>query len=789
MLDIWFQDKYSDIGNFQFSEVRDPRLKKTLPYYVQKASAIYTPYINNFCSIPYASIGEFWLLRQYSDDDQPEETYKKYLRRFLNDPDTKKIGTHIDIIEAEKKSYYNVSYEVVSKAKKIKDTLIGLFESKEFKISADPIDLHSKTLVEDAEMEMWALVENKEFLHAYNAMAGLQNQDPAFVPESQDEMDVYKETGGFKPNYAKAMEKAIKYTRDISNWGEIKKLMAADKLTTNYECCRDYYDPEDCMVKTRYVDPCSLIIQWSEFPDHHDSNYAGHLYTMNISEVRQWLPDRPEKFYRDLALMYCGYSGNPMQNAFHLYDNTNNFGVYGYEFFKVLILDAEWIDVDSKHELIYKNKWGNEASKEIEFDTDIKTFTHLKEEDKTERFTDKRRRFACKWIVGTGEMLEWGPSYDVVRPSKRDVSLTFHVYRHGDRGRKSLFKRLKPLLDNYQILWLKFQNSIAYLRNAGGLVNATAIMSLAKTKEERAEWMKGWLESGWGFFSETNAMQMKNTSMQPFYPDAGGAGKMMEDIRMGYLVNSQMIEEITGYSPLAFGQTPKGEEPVTTSMASLNAMSNTLRPYISGYMTLCKEHAESVSRWIQLAIKNNPYARKAYEKALGEMDVQLLKTAEGDGVQYGIVLQALPDDIQKQSIMKRIETGTQPDQNGDCKLNDADAIILTGMLESQQPLKNIGFEMAMRIKKNVREQQARKKALMQQQSQLNQQDSAASAKNAQDTADKIHKHKMDEISAQNQGLAQGKVATEGVRQSGNIQVAKIKTDGKKDEKPEPATAQ
>jgi hypothetical protein len=171
------------------------------------------------------------------------------------------------------------------------------------------------------------------------------------------------------------------------------------------------------------------------------------------------------------------------------------------------------------------------------------------------------------------------------------------------------------------------------------------------------------------------------------------------------------------------------------------------------------------------------------------MDVQLLKTAVADGVTYGIILQALPDDIQKQSIMKRIETSSQPDQNGDSRLNDADVLILTGMLESQQPLKNIGFEMSMRIKKNVREQQARKKALMTQQSQLNQQDSAASAKNAQDTAKLLHDHKMDEINAQNSGLAQGKVATEGVRQSGNIQVAKIKTDGKKDEKPEPATAQ
>jgi hypothetical protein len=38
-------------------------------------------------------------------------------------------------------------------------------------------------------------------------------------------------------------------------------------------------------------------------------------------------------------------------------------------------------------------------------------------------------------------------------------------------------------------------------------------------------------------------------------------------------------------------------------------------------------------------------------------------------------------------------------------------------------------------------------------------------------------------------LAGGKVAQETVRQKGNETVARIKTDGKKDEKPEPATAQ
>lgn len=781
MVEIFFKEKYSDSGLFQFGEEKDPRKKKYLDYYVFKAECIFSPYINNLTSIPYAGVEEFEILRRYSDDDQPEEMYKRYVKQFHKDKDVKRIGTHIDLIEAEKKSYYNVSWEVVSTAKKIKDTLIGLFESKEFKISADPIDLHSKTLVEDAEMELWTLAENQEFFKAYNALAGLKDNQPDFVPESQDEMDVYKETGGFKPAYAKAMEKAIKYTRDISNWPEIKKQMGADKLTTGWEVCQDYYDPEDCMVKTRYVDPAAFVIQYSIHPDHHDSDYAGTLYTMNISEVRQWRPNEEESWYRNLAFAYCGYSTNPSTQQFlATYDAPGRNGGYGYDFMKVLIFDCEWIDIDTKTEIIFKNKWDKEVSKEVEYGTDPKDFMpNVKLENKVERFTDKRRRFGCKWIVGTAEMLEWGPSYDVTRPSKRDVSLTFHAYRHP--GKKPLFKRLKPLLDNFMILWLKYQNAIAYMQNAGGLVNATAIMSVAKTKEEQAAWMRQFLESGWGFFAETNAMQMKNTSMMPIYPSPGGAGKMFDDIQRAYLFTAKLIEDMTGYNPISMGATPNPNAPVATSEASLAAMSNTLRPYFSGHSTLQKAWAESITRWIQLAIRYNQYARKAYTQALGDFDVELLRVAESDGVQYGIILQPLPDDLQKKEVYEQIKVALQPSAtDGTTKLTTADALVLTGMLQGESPLKNIAFELSMRMKRTARENEAAKKRMIDYQSQKNQEDSKVSAQNTQAVNDADHKNKMEQIGATNQGLIGKTALGESVKKEKDLGVATIKSDAQKE---------
>ncbi len=783
MIDLFFQSKYSDISLFPFTEVKDPRKKKFKDYYIQKIESIYSPYINNLCSIPYSGVDEFEELRLYADDNQPEETYKRFIKQFHNDPTTRKIGTHIDIIEAEKKGYYNVLWDVVSTAKKIKDTLIGLFESREFRISADPIDLHSKTLIEDAEMELWTLTENKEFLNAYNQLAGLKNEEADFVPESQDEMDVYKETGGFKPNYAKAMEKAVKYTRDISNWVEIKKSMGADKLTTGWECCQDYYDPEDCMVKTRYIDPATLVIQYCDpkvDPMHKTAEYAGHFLLMNISEVRQWIPDRPEEFYHNLAYSYCGFMGNPAVSAFANYNQTNSYGAYGYEFFKVLVFDAEWIDIDTKKEILFKNRYGKEVSKEVEYDTKVEDFMSdkLKTEDKVERFTDKRRRFGCKWIVGTPEVFDWGPSYDVTRPSKRDVSLTYHVYHYPG---KPLMKRLKPLFDQFQILWLKLQNAIAYARNSGGLFNATAIQSVAKTQAEQAAWTKQYLESGFGFFAETNAMTMRNNSMMPFFPDAGGMGKMMEDVRIGILLNIQMIENMTGLNPLALGATPNPQAPVATSEAALAAMSNTLRPYFSGYNTLVKEWGSNVCRWIQLCVRYNPHARKAYAQALGDFDVELMRIAEGDGVQYGINLEALPDDLQKSEVYAQIKEAQQPGQDGSApRISASDALFLTGMLQGNNTLKNIAFEFSMREKKHLRQQMADKKALIKEQADANDRNAQNAGAITKANQKDAHDQKMAQLQEVNKGLLGKTVVGEGIKKDTQTETATIKSDAAKE---------
>ena len=404
--------------------------------------------------------------------------------------------------------------------------------------------------------------------------------------------------------------------------------------------------------------------------------------------------------------------------------------------------------------------------------------------DKVVRFTDIRKRFSAKWLVGTSEVFDWGPAYDVTRPTKKDVSLTYHVYSYPGI---SIIQRLIPILDSFQILWLKLQNAIAYSRNEGGLFNASAIAAVAKTSEAQQKWIQGFLEAGYEFFMETSAMQMRNTSMQPYFPIAGGMGKQFTDLVAAIDFNLKLVEHITGFNPIALGATPDNEAPVGTSKISVASMSNTLKDYVTGTQTLIKQWAENITRWIQIAVKTNPYARKAYIAATSDMDVELLRAAEGDAVSYGISLIPLPNDQQKAAVYKQIDLGLQKDSQGMGGITQSDALVLTAMIEGETPLKEIAFEFSMREKKNVRAQAAAKKAAVKDQSDaINSQ--AENANKLNMARDKqLHDNKIKELQQEGDNMIKSRAVPANINKDSAENVARIKMSEPEEKKPEPVS--
>lgn len=765
-----------DYQNKPYPFVRT-RGKKTKDYFLNNARALYSLHVKGLSGVPFSLLDEFYFLRSFASGTQSEDRYKDWMLKDES-PDQVDFIQNVGVINQAKgdlrKGYTNIFFDIVSPANKIVETLIGKFESVEYEIMADPIDPKSRKGIEDAKIELWVTKEQLPFLKMASEAAGVPMEEPEFVPESREELDLYEMLGGLKPNFARIMEVVAKKTLDVSYWlPEIKKMLYRDFVVLGIAACRDYYDPEDGLVKSRYVDPANFGIQWSKYPDHRDSEYAYEFTDMSISTLRQYFPDRDDAFFEKIAFMYSGYAGNPETGLWDTYRMKTLSGSWGYDSYKVCIGDFEWIDIDGEKEVIKKNKFGREVSDPVAYDKDVK-----ETESKTVRFTDKRMRFGTMWIVGTDELFEWGKCYDVTRPTKKEASLSFHFYNLRKLVGKSIIQQLVPIFDNFQMLWLKYQNCLAMAVNDGYDVDIDTMMNVmtgGNTPADLKMATKRFLETGINFYKRTNNFG-NITGNKPIERRAGGMGQMFEDIIKGFAFNMSLIENITGLNPVALGQTPNPNAPVSTTEMAVNAMASTLKPHLSAYSTLKKQMAENTTRWIQIKIKTSEFSREAYASILSPLDVEILKAAEGDNVRYGITLNPRPADLEKQAIYQQVQQAMAVDRDGASGgINVSDGLALISMLESGASLKVIEMMLADRIRRNLKAKQKAKQEDMQLQNQITQSQIAANAKAAQEARADEHNKKMELQDKVNEGMLGKTIAGESIKAGKEENVATIKT--------------
>ena len=720
--------------------------KKTKEYYKANMWSLYSEYYSGLSMIPYSKCTDFAQLRLFAAGEQDENFYKQYLSEqdygteAVIDPIIGHVGT-----KGKHAGYMRVFWDVMSPAQKIVNSVVDRCKAVGTDILADPIDQTSREEIEDAKIDAWAEKENKDFKKQYFGALGVDIEDPEYTPESRDELELYEALGGFKPTFARAMEKLIAHTEDVSGWDVITDMIYRDAVALGVMCIWDDYDPEDGKVKPDYTDPAWAGIQWSIYPDCRDSEYAFRFKSIPLSTLRQWFQDEDEEFFRKIAITYAGWSGNPVQADFVNYNKANAYGGWAYDFFKICVMEARWIDNEGKQNVITKNKYGKETVKEVDYDEDIK-----ETENKIKMFTMKRFCYQCKWIVGTEFIYDWGKKYNQTFPTPKDAELGVHYYVFPG---KSMIKQLIPVFHNFQVLWIRYLNALAQAINSGYEVNADSISNIQTggdkdNKNDQNLWIRRFVDTGIAFVSNITPMGTREPG-QAIRELRGGMGQMFADILLAFKFNLSLIESITGVNPLALGEQPDPNAPVGTSKLSLAAVSNILKYLVDGYLNVKKNMAACVTRHIQVLLRYNSFSRKAYKSVLGDLDMETLIASNRGSTEYAIRLQARPTDAEKQMIIQQLMEAQKNDRDGGSSgLTGLDAVILMRRIEAGTPMSQIEFEMESRKRKNIKEAEKRKADAMKQQAQLNDQNAqkAAQLKDASD--EKAHKYKMDEIGAE-----------------------------------------
>jgi hypothetical protein len=749
-------DKYKEDGKFQ-NPTKGKEL--TIEYTHQKCQYIYSNYVRGVDAVGLSDVGRFTELRSYGAGKQSEDKYKPYTTKngegsttFNNQGvDIGGAGEKFNTNEFTRKEMGHINWKIMSPMGKIKDKIHSSFYGNMYDISIECVDENS---VDEQQTKKWRTwVENQEetiaFMQSLQQATGMPYEPPKEKISTISELELHEANGGFKLNYAKEGEKIIKDAWNISNQDEIDQKILDDLTDINIAGYRVYYDREIGKEMVRWIDPQWAVVQHSKHNDFRDSSYAGEIVLEPAFKLQAMGID-PQRL-PIIAKMYEGMYGNPMWSDEYEYrDGATSCG-----FFKVPVLDIEFIDVDVDKEVKYSTKYGTEQIRPYQEGEKLSANKQYME-------TKLHKVIQAKWVIDTDILYDWGVKPNQPRREKNQAVLSFHFIK--GKTAASLTERLMPILDDFQMTWIKFQDAKASAVKSGLAIEWGSLMgmNMGGGKLDPFDLISIYRTTG-DIFYRRNQRHTGVSQPMPITPMAGGMGNILLELVQALDTNAKLIEEIIGVNPVSLGATAdKGQQVGTTQMA-VSASAAPLKNIFDKVFILKAHTSLDLLQRVQLDLRNSKSVQNRYKAVIGEAGVQTLISAEGKGVAFGFSLQERPTQQDIDRIKGYVDIALSNGRNGITGLTIPDALYITRRLASGANLKEIEQYIDYRLK---------------QQDQLAQQ---AAAQAAQQTIDGQQQYAQLQAQAQMQ-LKQLEVETENAKNAGKLYFDSLLSDRNTDNK-------
>lgn len=708
-------DKYKSYNyGFPVHQI-DPKLKKEKAYCLQFAQAFYSYWLRDeFVTTYNGRRDEIFTLRHYGKGDQAEDIYMDWCYGK---------NSQLGVL---RKGYMNVNFEIVKVALKYRNAFLGMFSDIDFEILCEALDVDSKTEKEDKAMAAYVNKKMRPLL----AQQGINVPNPETPePDSMSEAALYQQLGVYKNQFELAAEKFIKESfSTFSNWElDLKRMVLEDWWDVGEACVKDSLDKQTQKIKVEYCDIANTIIRKDNEGRILD---GGVIKIKTIADVRTDCLlcgyDISEEELRTCALPYQGFFGNPSQwfegRDAELY-TADAFGRYIYDNWKVAVLDCEYrtSDIDfytEKTKGDKKSYYSEEYGKEWKKSGAKKTIRKA-----------KIVYYRCKWIIGSDHAYDYGQQYDIPRPEDSEALSSFHYCKLPGF---SPVKTMKPILDQMQLVWLKYQNNVAratppinvYEENViknttiGGKMTPDEVIRMAE-------------QSGRLFYKALDKWNDKSMTPNstPIFQMPGGMGTAMEEFISGWQMHEGQIQNILGFTPQAVGSTLPADTGKAVSEIQLSATANILKPIVTEYKRLKKDTAKTMLLRGMLTFQFSKEICKDYYDVLGEYTVELLKTCSKSAAQLGIniiprttgELRAKLDNAAQ--IALSAQQITLPEFN-----------ILTMLIESSVSPKYINALMTKMISDRLAQEQANKESLIKQQEEGNNRSAMVATEGAKEVA-------------------------------------------------------
>lgn len=378
-------------------------------------------------------------------------------------------------------SYRNLDFAILGFGKKFKAALKGKIRKRKLFANIEAIDegakLHSRRV--KAQYEEYLI--NKSFLEKmskYNLQTPTPLDEGEPEPETMEDIEINMQLFP-KQRYILEAHSMLELVNTVNNRNQVDDELLDDLVEVGVIISKSS-TTKDGFERLRRCIPENCTSNNHIKKDGSDIWYFGEYREMTIQELKIEAQDEfTEEEYKDIAEKASGKRWGAEQ---HHYAPLN---AYPYDSEKILVLDAEWISSDNLTYLIKTDENGN-ISKVIERNYGFPSNpdgTPRSDEDYAQEYPDRkiyRQRvnnvYKGKMIVNTEYCFDYGLATDMERVLNQleEVKLNYKVYNLFD----SPFRAARPLLDQIQINWLRFQHHVAQSRVGGMAIEMSAFENI-----------------------------------------------------------------------------------------------------------------------------------------------------------------------------------------------------------------------------------------------------------------------------------------------------------------------
>lgn len=724
--------KFKTPGEFSFPsyETIDPEYKKTGEYCKDVAMAAYSSLMRDKTAMPADNYNYMQVLRDYGSGSQSWTYYTNRLKDIepgINDSNIR-ASRQSDVLDEKRRGDANINKSVVSIAPNLKSAIFGLMEDYEEDIFINSIDNESGAEEENAMFSALWDAQNSQFTKRIQEEYGIPIHNEGEVPGdiSAEELQVYKDSGGFKTAWAESMEELMQFTEKFSKWDRVlKRKLINDAIDLKFLSARVLHDHISGLEKWEYVDPANFVIQYSQKNNFEDAEYAGYFTLEKLGYLVS--KGFSSKQLIDVAKRYEYLFDNPRGVDWPSIERTLNISNKIFEY-KVPVFHFNWIDVDIKRQSKVTNKFGKSYIYDLKFDEELKPLTEYRIKKGTvsqeELKTRIERAYQCSWVVDSDMIYDFGRTPNQTRNSKRKSKLSFVAWRGENTNPRmvlgSITESIMPFLDHLMLAWLKYQDALIKAHPGGYRLNIRLLQNLkvgSKAIDPLEAYQMFWDKGVLPYMDVPMGGSYSGGDVSPLARVEGSQGELMTIFQSEVNFVLQMIERITGISPATLGVAPDSDQPVSSIQMTMQGTNNVLKPYFNAVFEIKKGLADETIKRLPILFRSSDESRKSYARVVGDQSVEIVRLAERNGAEYGLYSEPRPSGNERQDLISMVQTAMQVNRDGEFGINLGQGFYIIERIKSGGNFKKLQRQVELMIRKSEQEAFEKKRALITEQNQ------------------------------------------------------------------------